>query len=142
MATIRKRIPWLVFVLLSLTLAGQAAAAFVMPCKGTTSCCCQPLAAGMDMSGPMTAGMTHETRPSCCQTTPSQPCDIASDTHPARGPFLISTSVDRVDGYTPAGLAAIPTDPTGIIFYSSIDGLALTSRGDPPLFLVIQTFLC
>jgi hypothetical protein len=59
-----------------------------------------------------------------------------------RVPFIISASVDRVDGYAPAGPAAIPARPTGIAFYSSIDGLALTSRSDPPLFLVIQTFLC
>jgi hypothetical protein len=56
--------------------------------------------------------------------------------------FIISASVDRVDGFAPAGLAALPTVPTGILFHPSIDGLVLTSRGDPPLFLVIQTFLC
>ena len=142
MATIRKRIPWLVVVLLSLTLAGQAAAAFVMPCKGTASCCCQPLTSGMDTAGAMTPGMPHETRPSCCETTPSQPCDIASDAHPAHVPFIISASVDRVDGYTPAGLAARPTVSTDTIFVSPNDGLALTSRGDPPIYLVIQTLLC
>ena len=141
MATMRLRNSWLVITLLVLALSGQAAAALVMPCRGTASCCCQP-AAGMETTGPMAPGMGHETRPSCCDTAPSQPCDIASDAQPAHKPFIISTFVDRVDGYTPAGLAALPTVSTGTIFHSPNDDLAVTGRGDPPLYLVIQTFLC
>ncbi len=142
MATLRKRIPWLMVVLLILSLTGQAAAAFVMPCRGTTSCCCQPMASGMDRAGPMTAGMTHETRPSCCEATPSQPCDIASDAQPARVPFLTTVSVDRVGGYAPAGLAAPLTVSTSMVSSSRYDDLPSSGRGDPPVYLLIQTILC
>jgi hypothetical protein len=132
MATLRKRVPWLMVVLLILSLTGQAAAAFVMPCRGTTSCCCQPMA----------AGMTHETRPSCCETPPSQPCDIASDAHPTRVPFLTTVSVDRVGGYAPAGLAAPLTVSTSIISSFRYDDRHTSGRGDPPVYLLIQTILC
>lgn len=142
MAILRKRVQWLMVVLLSLSLTGQAAAAFVKPCRGPAPCCCQPMAAGMDMAGPMTAGTTHETRPSCCETTPSQPCDIASNAHPAHVPFLTTVFVDRVGGDAPAGLPAPLTVSTGMVSSSRYDDRPASGRGDPPVYLLIQTILC
>ena len=143
MAKIRKRIPWLMIPLLVLALTGQAAAAFVMPCGGTASCCCQPLAVGMDMAAaPMGAGMAHEKRSSCCETTSSQPCEIASQAHPARVPYLRTASIDRLGGGLPAGLAVPLTAPSITVSHARCDGLPLSGRGDPPIYLVVQTILC
>jgi hypothetical protein len=142
MATLRKHIPWLVIALLILTVTGQAAAAFVMPCRGTAACCCPPSAVSTDTTGPMTPGMTHETRTACCETSPAQPCDIAPNTQPAHVTHFVCPSASRANGHALAGSAAVPAAPTGIAWHAYHGGPASTGRGDPPLYLVIQTFLC
>jgi len=142
MATLRKRIHWLVIALLILTVTGQAAAAFVMPCRGTAACCCSPSAVSKDTTGSMTPGLAHETRTACCETSPAPPCDIAPNTQPAHVTHFVCPTVGRAHGYALAGSATVPTVPTGIVLHASLDGPASTGRGDPPLYLVIQTFLC
>ena len=142
MVAIRTRFSWLMVVLLVMALTGQAASASVMSCRGTASCCCQPRTAAMDMAEAMGNRMSHGTPSACCETAPSHPCDIASNGQPERAPFLLSVSIDRVDGYASAGPAFSPVVSTEMTSLPLADNLPRSDRDGPPLYLVMQSFLC
>jgi hypothetical protein len=142
MVAVRTRFPRLMVVLLVMVLAGQAVAASEMSCRGTASCCCQPRATATDMADALPTGMSHDTRPACCDTTPSQPCDIASNGHPDSAPFLVTASVERVDSFAPVGLTFSPVAPMVTAAPALYDGLLRPDRDGPPLYLVLQSFLC
>ena len=142
MVALRTRFSWLMVVLLVMALTGQAASASVMSCRGTASCCCQPRTAATDMAEAMANRMSHGTSSACCETAPSQPCDIASNGQPERVPFLISVSIDRVDGYAAAGPAFSPVVSAEMTSLRLVDDHLRSDRDGPPLYLVIQTFLC
>ena len=142
MVAIRTRFSWLMVILLVIALTGQTASASVMSCRGTASCCCQPRTVATDMADAVANGMSHDTPSACCETAPSQPCDIASNGPPERAPFLLSVSIDRVDGYAFAGPVFSPVVSTEMTSLPLADTLPRSDRDGPPLYLVIQSFLC
>jgi hypothetical protein len=139
---LRKHFSWLLVVLLVAALTGQAATAFTMPCRGTASCCCATPATDMNMTGPTPAGMERETRHGCCETKPSQPCDIERGAQPAALPFLTTAYIDRADLHPLAGIPAIIVEAADVPHQTAFDHLDRPDRGHPPLYIAIQTFLC
>jgi hypothetical protein len=127
----------LVTSLLILSLAGQGAAAFTMACEGTAACCCRSNVAmpGMpvDMT-PMGGG--------CCDTSVSQPCDLAGPPSSPADPFLPTTNNIAAE----ISAALVDTAPAAI---ETVDGgasaripLRPPSRAGLPVYLLTQTFLC
>ena len=127
----------LVTVCMIASLTGQAAAAFRMACEGTASCCCRPDPATHAMPadmGPMSTG--------CCAPTPSQPCDLAG---PMSVPAILFLPVEN--NFEPdislalARLASATVDPNGSGVSDRIPIRPPTPAG-PPIYLLIQAFLC
>ena len=136
--TIRKHLSLLLIILLVITMTGQAASAFIMSCQGTASCCCIAPTADMAMNGTMPAGLNQD----CCDTTPSQPCDIETATQAVAAPFLSGFVTGSVDSYMAAGMIAIITDPGDAALHMARRSAHFSDRGGPPIYLQTQTFLC
>ncbi len=123
--------------LLMVSLAGQAAAAFQMACEGTASCCCRNMAAMPDMENhtpPMDVG--------CCGASDPQPCDLAGPGAIPVGPYLPTESV--AEPTISAALAS--TIPSA---HALADGIRSNDKGmrpappaGPPVYLLVQSFLC
>lgn len=135
---IRKHLSLLLVILLVISMTSQAASAYVMSCQGTTSCCCMAPTPGMNMNGVMPGGMGQD----CCETTPSQPCDIETTPQTAALPFLPCFVTGSVDSYMAAGMIATIVDPAVVSPYRTRQAEDFANRGGPPIYLQTQTFLC
>jgi hypothetical protein len=136
--TIRKTSSLLLAIMLVVTMAGQAAAGYIMSCQGTTACCCMAPMAGMGMNGAMPGGMNQN----CCTTPSSEPCDIETNSRAAEKPFLSGFVTSSVEHHMTAGLTAPIVDPGDVAFNMAHRTEHYTDRGSPPIYLQIQTFLC
>ena len=136
--TIRKHLSLLLIILLVITMTGQAACAYIMSCQGTASCCCITPTADMGLSGAMPSGVNQ----GCCDTTPSQPCDIETTTQDVTAPFLSGFVTGSVDSYMAAGMIAIIIDPGDVALHMARRSANFSDRGGPPIYLQTQTILC
>jgi len=119
------------------TLTGQAAATFRMACEGTTSCCC--------LTAPPTKSMPADMTPmasGCCNTPFSQPCDLAGPASTSAAPYLPvenTAAPDVSPAFTIAASAAVDAINCGSFNRISIRPPSLAG---PPVYLLIQSFLC
>ena len=134
----RNRIICLVIVgLMIVTLTGQTAAAYRMACEKMTSCCCR--------TAPTTHNLPTDMTPmdsGCCDTPFSQPCDLDGPASTPATPFLPvenNTAPDISPAYMIAASATIHATN-----YSSFDRISIRppSLAGPPIYLLIQSFLC
>ena len=127
----------LVTGLMIVTLTGQAAAAFRMACEGTTSCCCMT-ASPVDSIPADMAPMSS----SCCETPFSQPCDLAGPAPTSTTPFL-PVENNAASDVSPAFIIAAST-AADAINCGSFNRISIRppSLAGPPLYLLIQSFLC
>ena len=132
----RKHLSILLAILLVVTLTGQAALAFSMPCRGTSSCCCST--SNMDMTTAMPGGMDRN----CCETAPEKPCDIQTTSPVSAEPYLSSASTGNGEAESVFQLTAMTIDPAhaGLIMASLFR--EFPDRGSPPVYLQNQSFLC
>lgn len=136
--TIRKHLSLLLAILLVVTMTSQAAAAYVMSCQGTASCCCLAPKSDMGMNGAMPGGMDQN----CCDPTPSDPCEIETNSHAAVEPFLSGFVTGSVDNHTTAGMTAPIVDPDEATLKMARLPENYTDRDGPPIYLQTQHFLC
>lgn len=90
------------------------------------------------MNGVMPGGMGQD----CCDTRPSQPCDIETTSPAVAIPFLPSFTTSSVDSYMVAGMIATIVDPAVVTPYRTRQAEDFANRGGPPIYLQTQTFLC
>lgn len=127
----------LVTGLLIVSLTAQAAAALRMACEGTATCCCRNTAAMPDMTAdtaPMGGG--------CCDIPISQPCDLAGPVSSPTAPFLPTENnigADISAAFAGMPLAAVVTIDSGV---SDRIPIRPPSLAGPPVYLLIQSFLC
>ncbi len=123
--------------LLVVSLAGQAAAALKMACEGTMSCCCRNMAAT-----PERGNDPSSTGTGCCGTSAPQPCDLSGPGAIPVGPYLPKQTASEPSSSV-ALASAIHTA------FSLVDddrsrsgGMRPTRLSGPPIYLLVQTFLC
>ncbi|MBL0714237.1 MAG: hypothetical protein JJV98_11100 [Desulfosarcina sp.] len=135
-----QRNPVICLLLVSLMivgLTGQAAAALRMACQGTASCCCRNVSRMYTMPADM-APMD----PDCCDPTSPQPCDLAGPRSAPMAAFLpvennaVPDSVLTLARAASAAVDAIKGGPSGRI------SIRPPSPAGPPVYLLIQSFLC
>jgi hypothetical protein len=134
----RKHLSLLLTVLLVGSVTSQAAAAYVMACQGTASCCCNAPTSDMDMNGVMPGGMDQN----CCNATTSEPCDIETTTRAGSVPFLSVPVTGSVDSLMAVGLTATIVDPVDDALNLARHSENFTDRDGPPIYLQTQHFLC
>lgn len=136
--TIRKHLSLLLAILLVLTMTSQAAAAYVMACQGTASCCCIAPNPDVDMTRALSGGMDQN----CCTTTPSEPCDLETTSQAGTVPFLPGFVTGSVDSHMAVGLTAPIVDPADVALNLARLPENFTDRSGPPIYLQTQRFLC
>ena len=132
----RKHLSILLAILLVVTMTSQAALAFSMPCRGTSSCCCT--SATMDMTEAMPGGMDQ----SCCETAPEKSCDIQTTTPVSAEPYLSSSSTGHGDAEQVFPSTVVTIDPAHAGLIMSNLFRDFSDRGSPPVYLQNQSFLC
>jgi hypothetical protein len=124
----------LVTSLLILSLAVQGGATLKMACEGTAACCCQTNTAMPADTGPMGGG--------CCAIPEAQPCDLAVPVSSPADPFLPTDNSPGPEAsaalayHTPISDAAAQGGPPASVICGP------PSVAGPPVYLLIQTFLC
>lgn len=136
--TIRKHLSLLLVILLVVTMTGQAAAAYIMSCQGTASCCCIAPNPDVGMAGAMPGGMDQN----CCTTTPSEPCDLETTSQAGVAPFLSGFVTGSVDSHMAIGLTAPIVDPGADALKTTRHSKIFSDRDGPPIYLQTQHFLC
>ncbi len=127
----------LVAGLLIVSLTGQAAAAFRMACEGTAACCCRTTEAMPDVGFGMAAMAGG-----CCDVPESRPCDLAGPGSAPAAPFLPTESIsfpeasEKLISILSMASPAIDANSSARRFIES------PNFGDPPTYLLTQTFLC
>jgi hypothetical protein len=134
----RKHLSLLLAILLVVTVTSQAAAAYVMTCQGTASCCCNAPTPEMGMNGVMPGGMDQN----CCDTTTPEPCDIETAARAGTVPFLSVSVTGSVDSVMAVGLTATIVDPADDALNLVRHSENFTGRDGPPIYLHTQHFLC
>jgi len=133
-----KHLSLLLAILLVFTMTSQAAAAYVMSCQGTASCCCIAPQPDMEMNHAMPSGMDSN----CCPPASPEPCDIETTSRAAAEPFLSGFVTGSVDRHMATGLTAPIVDPGVTTLNWARHSENFTDRGGPPLYLQTQRFLC
>jgi hypothetical protein len=134
----RNRIICLVIVgLMIVTLTGQAAAAYRMACEKMTSCCCRAAPTMQDLPTEMTLMDSG-----CCETPFSHPCDLDGPASTPAAPFL-PVETNTAPELSPAFMIAAPAT-VHATNCGSFDRMSIRppSLAVPPIYLLIQSFLC
>lgn len=138
----RTSLSWLLTLLLLISTAGQAAAAFPMPCGGSAPCCCSPATAPHSADSAAPTAMVHGPLLDCCGAASSRSCDIQGQARPASVAVMAPVFVERLDIPAPADATALVRPFTHTAFQGAAQRLDAAGRGRPPRYIEIQTFLC